>query len=124
MVEAVDNAPSLARALARDDYDVAVVDVRLPPTHTTEGLEAAVAARAARPGLPGARAERSTWSRSTPASCSPPATARSATCSRTGWPTSTASSTPCARSPAGGTVLDPEVVAGLLSGARSRPSPG
>ena len=46
VVEAVDNAPSLARALARDDIDIAVVDVRLPPTHTTEGLEAATAARA------------------------------------------------------------------------------
>ncbi|WP_141007795.1 LuxR C-terminal-related transcriptional regulator [Nocardioides humi] len=52
VVEAVDNAPSLTRALARDDIDLAVVDVRLPPTHTTEGLEAATAARASRPAFP------------------------------------------------------------------------
>lgn len=35
-----------------DGVDVVVMDVRLPPTHTTEGLEAAIAARARRPGLP------------------------------------------------------------------------
>lgn len=35
-----------------DGVDVVVMDVRLPPTHTTEGLEAAIAARERRPGLP------------------------------------------------------------------------
>ena len=52
VVEAVDNAPSLARALEREDVDIAVVDVRLPPTHTTEGLAAATAARASRRAFP------------------------------------------------------------------------
>ncbi|WP_068400679.1 LuxR C-terminal-related transcriptional regulator [Kribbia dieselivorans] len=52
VVEAVDNAPMLDSALARDDVDVAVVDVRLPPTFTDEGLRAAIAARATRPGQP------------------------------------------------------------------------
>jgi DNA-binding NarL/FixJ family response regulator len=52
VVEAVEDAAALATALTRDDVDVAIVDVRLPPTHATEGLEAAIAARAARPGLP------------------------------------------------------------------------
>ncbi len=52
VVEAVDNAPSLDRALARADIDIAVVDVRLPPTHTTEGLEAATAVRERRPAFP------------------------------------------------------------------------
>jgi DNA-binding NarL/FixJ family response regulator len=52
VVESVDDGAALAVALGRDDLDVAIVDVRLPPTHTTEGLEAAIAARAARPGLP------------------------------------------------------------------------
>ncbi|MBO0868099.1 MAG: response regulator transcription factor [Micromonosporaceae bacterium] len=52
VVEAVDNAPSLQHALARHDFDIAVLDVRLPPTRTTEGLAAAVAARATRAGLP------------------------------------------------------------------------
>ncbi|MEV4999655.1 response regulator transcription factor [Nocardioides sp. LML1-1-1.1] len=52
VVEAVDNAPSLARALTRADIDIAVVDVRLPPTHTTEGLEAATTVRAERAAFP------------------------------------------------------------------------
>jgi DNA-binding NarL/FixJ family response regulator len=52
VVEAVDNGPSLLRALTTHRPDVAVVDVRLPPTFTDEGLKAAIEARAAVPGLP------------------------------------------------------------------------
>ena len=35
-----------------DGADIAIVDVRLPPTHTTEGLAAAVELRRARPAFP------------------------------------------------------------------------
>ncbi len=49
---AVDNEPELARALTDPTVEAAVVDVRLPPTFTDEGLRAAIAARAARPGFP------------------------------------------------------------------------
>jgi DNA-binding NarL/FixJ family response regulator len=52
VVEAVDNGPALLPALTRHRPDVAVVDVRLPPTFTDEGLQAAIAARAAIPGMP------------------------------------------------------------------------
>jgi DNA-binding NarL/FixJ family response regulator len=52
VVEAVDNGPSLLRALVTHRPDVAVVDVRLPPTFTDEGLRAAIEARAQVPGLP------------------------------------------------------------------------
>ncbi|HEY4018261.1 MAG TPA: response regulator transcription factor [Pseudonocardiaceae bacterium] len=52
VVEAVDNGPSLLHALIEHKPDVAVVDVRLPPTFTDEGLRAAIAARAEVPGLP------------------------------------------------------------------------
>ncbi|QFG21093.1 response regulator transcription factor [Actinomadura sp. WMMB 499] len=52
VVEAVDNGPSLLRALTAHRPDVAVVDVRLPPTFTDEGLVAALAARREIPGLP------------------------------------------------------------------------
>jgi DNA-binding NarL/FixJ family response regulator len=52
VVEAVDNGPSLLRALTTHRPDVAVVDVRLPPTFTDEGLKAAIEARAQVPGLP------------------------------------------------------------------------
>jgi DNA-binding NarL/FixJ family response regulator len=52
VVASVDNGPALLPALTNHRPDVAVVDVRLPPTFTDEGLKAAVAARAELPGLP------------------------------------------------------------------------
>jgi len=52
VVEAVDNGPSLVRALLNHRPDVAVVDVRLPPTFTDEGVRAALEARSQLPGLP------------------------------------------------------------------------
>ncbi|MFD7655212.1 LuxR C-terminal-related transcriptional regulator [Actinosynnema sp. NPDC059797] len=52
VVEAVDSGPDLLRALLDHRPDVAVVDVRLPPTFTDEGLRAAIEARARVPGLP------------------------------------------------------------------------
>jgi DNA-binding NarL/FixJ family response regulator len=52
VVEAVDNGPALLPALVKHRPDVAVVDVRLPPTFTDEGLQAAISARTEVPGLP------------------------------------------------------------------------
>ena len=52
VVAAVDNGPALLPALLEHRPDVAVVDVRLPPTFKDEGLQAAIAARAQVPGLP------------------------------------------------------------------------
>jgi DNA-binding NarL/FixJ family response regulator len=52
VVASVDSGPALLPALTAQRPDVAVVDVRLPPTFTDEGLQAAIAARAAIPGLP------------------------------------------------------------------------
>jgi DNA-binding NarL/FixJ family response regulator len=51
-VVAVDDGPGLLHALVTHRPDIAVVDVRLPPTFTDEGLKAAVQARAQVPGLP------------------------------------------------------------------------
>ena len=50
VVAAVGDGESLVRVVAELRPDVAVVDVRMPPTHTDEGLRAAVSARAAAPG--------------------------------------------------------------------------
>lgn len=50
VVAAVDNAEDFLAHL--DDADAAVLDVRMPPTYTSEGLKAAVEARARRPGFP------------------------------------------------------------------------
>ncbi|MEU5421627.1 response regulator transcription factor [Streptomyces sp. NPDC020667] len=52
VVAAVDNGEDLSAALAEHRPDIAVVDVRLPPTFTTEGLQAALRARREIPGLP------------------------------------------------------------------------
>jgi DNA-binding NarL/FixJ family response regulator len=52
VVEAVDNGPALLHALVTHKPDVAVVDVRMPPTFTDEGLKAAIEARSQVPGLP------------------------------------------------------------------------
>ncbi|GAA3489826.1 response regulator [Streptomyces cremeus] len=52
VLAAVETGPELTRAFAELQPDVAVVDVRLPPSHTDEGLQCALAARRARPGLP------------------------------------------------------------------------
>jgi DNA-binding NarL/FixJ family response regulator len=47
---AVADGEALLAAVAAHRPDVAVVDVRMPPTHTDEGLRAAVALRADHPG--------------------------------------------------------------------------
>jgi DNA-binding NarL/FixJ family response regulator len=51
VVAAVDTGPAALDAL-RTGPDVAIVDVRLPPTYTDEGLQAALTARRELPGLP------------------------------------------------------------------------
>ncbi|TDQ52301.1 response regulator [Actinorugispora endophytica] len=45
VVAAVGDADALLEAVGRDAPDVVVVDVRMPPTHTDEGLRAAVRIR-------------------------------------------------------------------------------
>ncbi len=52
VVAVVGDGPSLVAAAAEHRPDVSIVDVRMPPTHTDEGLRAAVAIRADRPGAP------------------------------------------------------------------------
>jgi DNA-binding NarL/FixJ family response regulator len=52
VAEAVSDGPSLLRALVEQRPDVAIIDVRLPPGYTDEGLRAALEARRQVPGLP------------------------------------------------------------------------
>jgi DNA-binding NarL/FixJ family response regulator len=52
IVAAVGDAPGLLAALLAQRPDVAIVDVRLPPTFTDDGLRAALEARSEVPGLP------------------------------------------------------------------------
>ena len=52
VVAAVGDGPALVEAVLRHRPDVSVVDVRMPPTHTDEGLRAAITARSRLPGAP------------------------------------------------------------------------
>ncbi|MFD7659006.1 response regulator [Actinosynnema sp. NPDC059797] len=50
VVAAVEDAPALLAAVEEHRPDVAVVDIRMPPTHTDEGLRAALRLRQRHPG--------------------------------------------------------------------------
>jgi DNA-binding NarL/FixJ family response regulator len=50
VVAAVGDGDALLEAVAQHDPDVAVVDIRMPPTHTDEGLRAAIELRRDHPG--------------------------------------------------------------------------
>lgn len=52
VVAAVATGPELLPALVEFRPNVSMVDVRLPPTYTGEGLQTALAARKLIPGLP------------------------------------------------------------------------
>jgi DNA-binding NarL/FixJ family response regulator len=52
VVAAVGDGPALVGAVLAHRPDVSVVDVRMPPTHTDEGLRAAITARSQLPGAP------------------------------------------------------------------------
>ena len=52
VVAAVDTGPALVASVIHQRPDVAVVDVRLPPSFTDEGLRAALQARQDIPGFP------------------------------------------------------------------------
>ncbi|WP_433793167.1 LuxR C-terminal-related transcriptional regulator [Actinoplanes sp. CA-252034] len=52
VVSAVGDGPSLVQSIKEHRPDVSIVDVRMPPSHTDEGLRAAVEARTAVPGSP------------------------------------------------------------------------
>jgi DNA-binding NarL/FixJ family response regulator len=52
VVAAIGDGPSLVEAIVEHRPDVSIVDVRMPPSHTDEGLRAAVEARKKVPGSP------------------------------------------------------------------------
>jgi len=51
VVAQVEDAPGLLRVIAGHKPDLAIVDVRLPPSYTDEGIRAALEARRKQPGL-------------------------------------------------------------------------
>jgi DNA-binding NarL/FixJ family response regulator len=52
VVGAVDDAVGLVQIVEREDAELVVLDVRMPPTHTDEGIRAALELRAHWPTLP------------------------------------------------------------------------
>lgn len=51
VVAALSDATDLLTAVAREEPDLAIVDVRMPPTFTDEGIRAAVVIRSQNPGV-------------------------------------------------------------------------
>lgn len=51
VVATTEDPESFLKAVDDHEPDVAIVDVRMPPTHTDEGIKAAVEARRRHPGL-------------------------------------------------------------------------
>jgi DNA-binding NarL/FixJ family response regulator len=52
VVAAVGDGPALLEAVLSHRPDISIVDVRMPPTYTDEGLRAAITARSRLPGAP------------------------------------------------------------------------
>jgi DNA-binding NarL/FixJ family response regulator len=52
VVAAVGDGPALVEAITEHRPDVSIVDVRMPPSHTDEGLRAAIESRRRVPGTP------------------------------------------------------------------------
>ena len=87
------DAEALLDGLETTPVDVCVLDIKMPPTFTDEGLRAATAIRSRWPQV-GALVLSQYVELGLALRCSPTEPRGSATCSRTGSPTSTSSSTP------------------------------
>jgi DNA-binding NarL/FixJ family response regulator len=117
VVAAVGDAEALKAAVTEHQPDIAIVDVRMPPDHTDEGLRAAIAIRRDRPGTAILVFSQYVETRY----------AADLLSSRSGGigyllkdrvANVSEFIDAIARVAAGGTALDPEVVAGMLSAAR------
>ncbi len=51
LVRLVEDPNSLMKAVAEEKPDAVMTDIRMPPTHTTEGIDAAKRIRAEYPGI-------------------------------------------------------------------------
>ena len=80
VVATVGDADELLASCVCHHPDLAIVDVRMPPTHTDDGLRAALADPLASCPASACSCCRSTSRRSTPPSCSAPTRRPSATC--------------------------------------------
>ena len=79
VVGAVGDADALLELVEREPIDVAIVDIRMPPTHTDEGLVAAETLRRRDPSVPVVVLSQASR-RPTRCACSATGAAESATC--------------------------------------------
>jgi DNA-binding NarL/FixJ family response regulator len=121
VVAQVGNAPSLVRAVEDHRPDVAIIDIRMPPTQTREGIQAALQIRELFPAV-------GTLLLSTHTQIDDAVELFSATSSRVGYLLKDSVSDldelieALKRISEGGTVLDPKLVVELLT-ARRRTDP-
>ena len=99
--------------------DVAIIDIRMPPTHTDEGLRAAREIRERYPDTGRARALAVRRAATTRSICSPRAPRASATCSRTASSDIGEFAAAVRRVGEGGSALDPTVVSQLVGRRRA-----
>jgi DNA-binding NarL/FixJ family response regulator len=124
IVAAVGDAEALQAAVAEHKPDVAIVDVRMPPDHTDEGLRAAIAIRRDHPGTGILVFSQYVETRYAADLVSMRRGVHSAASGGVGYllkdrVANVAEFTDAiARVAAGGTALDPEVVTGMLNAAR------
>jgi DNA-binding NarL/FixJ family response regulator len=124
IVAAVGDAEALQAAVAEHKPDVAIVDVRMPPDHTDEGLRAAIAIRRDHPGTGILVFSPYVETRYAADLVSMRRGVHSAASGGVGYllkdrVANVAEFTDAiARVAAGGTALDPEVVTGMLNAAR------
>ena len=119
VVAAVADADALRQAVEEHVPDVAIIDVRMPPTHTDEGLRAAQAIHRARPGVGVLVFSQYIETQSaTELFATAPAGVGYLLKDRVADVSDFIDA--ITRVADGGTVLDPEVVAGLLTAGRRR----
>ncbi|GHF67606.1 DNA-binding response regulator [Kitasatospora xanthocidica] len=117
VVATAGTAPELVAAVAEHRPDVAVVDIRMPPTHTDEGIRAAVEIRATQPEvgiLVFSQHVETTWAaRLMAGGAAGIGYLLKERVARTSQFVDALH-----RVAAGGTALDPEIINGLISGRR------
>ena len=107
------DALELMRLVEAEQPDVAIVDIRMPPTHTDEGLVAATMIRQRYP-IPASSSSPSTSTAPTCSSYSKATNRAAATSSMTGYSRPISSSLAVQRIAAGEVVVDRELVDTLL----------